>query len=135
MAGRRFPRPWRFEPIPGGYRVVDANGLALAHVYGQPPDAVAFSNMRLTNDEARRISKLIARLPELVELERDRNKAKSRRKPQPLGLKPVTVGDLIKSGKLLEVHCSSCRPERHLYIDAGSLDLPKRMPVPEVANH
>jgi hypothetical protein len=43
MAGRRFPRPWRFEPIPGGYRVIDANGLALAHVYGLPPNAVAFS--------------------------------------------------------------------------------------------
>ena len=28
-----------------------------------------------------------------------------------------------------------CRPERHLYIDAGSLDLPKRLPVPEVAVH
>ena len=41
MPQRRFPRPWRFEPIPGGYRVIDANGLALAHVYGQPPDAVA----------------------------------------------------------------------------------------------
>src|SRR5262249_28131282 len=38
-------------------------------------------------------------------------------------------------GKLLEVHCGACRPERHLYIDAGSLDLPKRMPMPEVANH
>ena len=24
MPQRRFPRPWRFEPIPGGYRVVDA---------------------------------------------------------------------------------------------------------------
>jgi hypothetical protein len=45
----------------------------------------------------------------------------------------VTIGDLIKSGKLLEVHCSSCRPARHLHIEAGSL--PKRMPVPEVANH
>jgi len=135
MAGRRFPRPWRFEPIPGGYRVVDANGLALAHVHGQPPDAVAFTDKRLTDDEARRISKLIARLPELVELEQDRNKAKSRRKPQPLRFKPVTIGDLIQDGRLLEVHCSSCRPERHLYIDAGSLDLPKRMPVPEVANH
>jgi bifunctional non-homologous end joining protein LigD len=24
MPQRRFPRPWRFEPIPGGYRVIDA---------------------------------------------------------------------------------------------------------------
>jgi hypothetical protein len=30
-------------------------------------------------------------------------------------LKPVTIGDLIREGKLLEVHCGNCRPERHLY--------------------
>jgi hypothetical protein len=131
MPQRRFPRPWRFEPIPGGYRVIDANGLALAHVYGQPPDAIAFSDKRLTDDEAEKI----ARLPELVELEKDRNKARSRRKPQPLHLKPATVGDLIREGKLLKVHCGNCRPARHLYIDAGSLDLPKRLPVPQIADH
>jgi hypothetical protein len=96
MRGRRFPRPWRVEPIPGGYRVVDANGLALAHVYGEPPKAIATSPNRLTNDEARRISSLIARLPELVELEQDSNKARSRRRQQPLRLKPVTIGDLIQ---------------------------------------
>jgi hypothetical protein len=45
MPQRRFPPPWRFEPIPGGYRVIDANGLALAHL-GQPPDAIAFSDKR-----------------------------------------------------------------------------------------
>jgi len=77
--------------------------VVLAHVYGQPDGAVA--DRRLSNDEARRIAKLISRLPELVELERDRNKAKSRRKPQPLHFKPVTIGDLIRDGKLLEVHC------------------------------
>jgi hypothetical protein len=102
----------------------DANGLALAHVYGEPPNAIAVSDKRLTGNEAERI----ARLPELVELERDRNRARSRRKPQPFRVKPVTLGDLVKSGKLLEVHCSSCQPARHLYIDAGSLDLPRRMP-------
>jgi hypothetical protein len=37
--------------------------------------------------------------------ERDRNKSRSRRKPQPLRFKPVTIGDLIREGKLLEVHC------------------------------
>jgi hypothetical protein len=109
--------------------------MALAHVYGQPPNAIAISNKRLTNNEAEKIARLIARLPELVELEKDRNKARSRRKPQPLHFKPVTVGELIREGKLLEVHCGNCRPARHLYIDAGSLDLPKRLPVPEVANH
>jgi hypothetical protein len=84
MPQRRFPRPWRFEPIHGGYRVIDANGLGLAHVYGQPPAAIVFSDKRLTNHEAEKIARLIARLPELVEIERDRNRARSRRKPQPL---------------------------------------------------
>src|SRR4051794_8813550 len=135
MRHRRFPRPWRSEPIPAGYCIVDANGLALANVYGQPPNAVALSDKRLTAGEAEKIARLIARLPGLVELERDRNKAHCRRKPQPLRSKPVTIGDLVNQGKLLEVHCGSCRPARHLYIDAGSLDLPKRLPVPEVANH
>jgi hypothetical protein len=45
----------------------------------------------------------------LVELERDRNRARSRRKPQPLHIKPVTIGDLIRDGRLLEVHCGNCR--------------------------
>ena len=49
MPQRRFPPPWRFEPMPGGNRVIDANGLALAHVYGQPPAAIAFSDQRLTD--------------------------------------------------------------------------------------
>ena len=93
------------------------------------------SDTRLTNDEAGRISKLITRLPELVELERDRNKARSQRKPQQLRFKPVTIGDLIRDGKLLEVNCGNCRPERHLYLDPEILRLPKRMPIPEVASH
>ena len=69
MPSRRFPKPWTVEPIPSGYRVIDANSIVLAHVCGQPDDAIAASDARLTNDEARRISKLISRLPELVEVE------------------------------------------------------------------
>jgi hypothetical protein len=49
--------------------------------------------------------------------------------------RPVTLADLARNGKLLAVHCSACRPERHLYIEAGSLGLPKRMTVPEVVDH
>ena len=64
--------------------MIDANGLVLARVYGQPQDAIAISDKRLTNNEAEKIARLIVRLPELVELEKDRNKARSRRKPQPL---------------------------------------------------
>jgi hypothetical protein len=47
----------------------------------------------------------------------------------------VTIGDLIRQRKLLEVHCANCRPERHLYLDPEILRLPKRMPVPEIARH
>ena len=135
MPPRRFPKPWTVETIASGYRVIDANGIVLAHVYGQPDGAIAASDTRLSNDEARRISKLIARLPELVEVEKNRNKARSRRKPQPVRFKPVTTGDLIREGKLLEVHCGNCQPERHLYLNPEILLLPKRMPVPEVAKH
>ena len=74
-------------------------------------------------------------VPELVEVERERNKARSRRKPQPLRSKPVTIGDLIREGGLLEVHCGNCLPERHLFLNPEILRLPKRMPVPEVAGH
>jgi hypothetical protein len=88
--------------MPSGYRVIDANCIVLAHIYGQPDGAIAVSDSRLSNDEARRIAKLITRLPELVELERDRNKARSRRRRRPLHSKPVTIGDLIREGKLLE---------------------------------
>jgi hypothetical protein len=61
-----FPRPWRFEPIPGGYRVTDANGLALAHVYGQPPDAIALSDKLLTDNEAVKLATYPERLSALV---------------------------------------------------------------------
>jgi hypothetical protein len=45
----------------------------------------------------------------------------------------VTVGDSVSQGKLLEVHCSSYRPERH-HIVAGNLDLPRRISVAEIAS-
>jgi hypothetical protein len=44
----------------------------------------------------------------------------------PLRFKSVTIGDLIREGKLLEVHCGNCQPERHLYVDPESLGLPRR---------
>jgi hypothetical protein len=121
--------------MPNGYRVLDASGIALAHVYGQPDGAIAFSGTGLTNDEARRISKLISRLPELVELERTATRPGAARKPKPVRFKPVTIGDLIREGKLLEVHCGNCRPERLLYLNPEILCLPKRMSVPQVARH
>jgi hypothetical protein len=41
----------------------------------------------------------------------------------------------IREGKLLEVHCGNCRPERHLYLSPETLRLPKPMPVQEVGRH
>jgi hypothetical protein len=63
---RRFPAPWRAEPIPGGYVVRDANGKALTFVNSRDSDAEARRAKVLTKDEARRIAVNIARLRELL---------------------------------------------------------------------
>ncbi len=67
MGERRFPAPWRVEATPSGFRVIDAEGKALAYVYGlhdheQRSDTAG----RLSIDEARRIAAGIARLPRLL---------------------------------------------------------------------
>ena len=48
---RRFPAPWIVEPIPGGFKVRDATGQALAYVYARE-EAAAIAKV-LTMDEAR----------------------------------------------------------------------------------
>jgi hypothetical protein len=35
MTSRRFPAPWRADPMPDGYVVRDANGHALAYLYSR----------------------------------------------------------------------------------------------------
>ena len=60
---RRFPPPWTVEQIPGGYKVLDANGQSLAYVYGRETKADADTAQVLTMDEARRIASNIAKLP------------------------------------------------------------------------
>ena len=34
MPSRHVPAPWQVEQIPGGYKVVDATGCAVAYAYG-----------------------------------------------------------------------------------------------------
>ena len=63
---RRFPPPRRVESIEGGFKVFDANGQALAYVYGQADKRDAGVANALSLDEARRIAANIAKLPKLL---------------------------------------------------------------------
>ena len=63
---RRFPTPWIVEPIPGGFKIRDATGQALAYVYARGNEASAQAAKVLTMDEARRIAANIAKLPEIL---------------------------------------------------------------------
>jgi hypothetical protein len=56
MTPRRFPPPWRADPMPGGYVVRDANGQALAYLYSRDNEDEARQAKVLTKDEARRIA-------------------------------------------------------------------------------
>ena len=59
----RFPPPWTVEQIPGGFKVLDANGQSLAYIYGRETRADADIAKVLTMDEARRIASNVAKLP------------------------------------------------------------------------
>jgi hypothetical protein len=66
MKSRRFPAPWTVEQIPGGYKVLDASGQALAYIYARDTKVQADIAKVLTFDEARRIAANVAKLPEFV---------------------------------------------------------------------
>jgi hypothetical protein len=63
---RRLPAPWSAQEIPGGYKVVDATGQALAYVYARETKAQADVAHVLTMDEARRVASNIAKLPDFL---------------------------------------------------------------------
>jgi hypothetical protein len=77
-AAGRFRPLWRAEKIAGGYVVRDLTGQALAYPYSRENEAEARQAKVLTADEARRIARSIARLPELVAKERGLACASSR---------------------------------------------------------
>ena len=63
---RRFPPPWKTQPLDGGgFKIVDSQGQSLAYVYGHSDMRDAQIAKGLTLDEARRIASNIAKLPEL----------------------------------------------------------------------
>ena len=66
MTNRRFPPPWTVERLPGGFKVVDANGQSLAYFYARENDHDANIANVLTMDEARRMASNFAKLPELL---------------------------------------------------------------------
>jgi len=61
MTSRRFPPPWTVEQIPGGYKVLDASGQALAYIYARDTREQADIAKVLTFDEARRIAVNVAK--------------------------------------------------------------------------
>jgi hypothetical protein len=58
-------RPWTVEAIDGGFKVVDANGQAVAYV-GRADRRDAEITKSMTLDEARRVASNIAKLPKLL---------------------------------------------------------------------
>lgn len=66
MTNHRFPPPWTVERLPGGFKVIDANGQSLAYFYARENDHDANTTGGLTMDEARRLASNIAKLPALL---------------------------------------------------------------------
>lgn len=71
-APRRFPKPWTVVENTESFEVQDANGYPLAYLYFEDDFKRNWAVIkgRLTKDEARRIANAIARLPELLTLEK-----------------------------------------------------------------
>jgi hypothetical protein len=57
---RRLPAPWHADKFSGGYVVRDADGFAVAYVYGRSTEAEAMEAKQMTMDEARRVASNIA---------------------------------------------------------------------------
>ena len=63
---RRLPAPWHADKFSGGYVVRDADGFAVAYVYGHSTETEAIEAKQMTMDEARRVASNIAKLPDML---------------------------------------------------------------------
>ena len=61
-----LPTALDLERLPGGFKVIDANGQSLAYFYARENDHDANTAGVLTMDEARRMASNFAKLPELL---------------------------------------------------------------------
>lgn len=66
MTQRRLQAPWSVERTAGSFRVVSANGIHLAYVYFGTPHPGYQSWQYLEEEEAHKVARAIARLPELM---------------------------------------------------------------------
>jgi hypothetical protein len=66
MPNRRFPPPWTVQPLPGGFKGVDAHGQSLGYFYARDNDNDAGTAGVLPWDEARRMASNFAKLPDLL---------------------------------------------------------------------
>ena len=66
MTNRRFPPHRTVERLPGGFKVIDANGQPLAYSYARENDNDTGTAGVLTMDEAKRLASNFAKLPELL---------------------------------------------------------------------
>ncbi|KAB1067568.1 hypothetical protein [Methylobacterium planeticum] len=60
---RRFPAPWTAAEIEKAFRIEDATGFAVAHVYFTDDPERRSSTGRMSKDEARRVAIRIAAMP------------------------------------------------------------------------
>jgi hypothetical protein len=101
--------------MPSGYRVIEDNGFVLAHVYARPDSAIAVSGTAYQSQHA--ASRSSSPGCQSRRVRAGWNRPDAGVSPQPLGVKPVAMGDMIRQGKLLQIRCGNCRPERQFYLN------------------
>ncbi len=67
---RRFRRPWKVEERKESFIVRTADGYPICYLYHEEEPTRRDATKRLSWDEARRIANRIAKLPELIEIEK-----------------------------------------------------------------